>query len=258
MEKFQKFMSYVVVAALSTMLTLTITQEKPETPSKLEVLESLIEEKFIGESDTTAMEDAAAAAMVDSLGDRWSYYISAAEYSGYQDQMNNSYVGIGVTVQQTLGEPGLLVTKVNAGGPAEEAGMLPGDRVVAVDGIDIREMAVDDASALIKGEENTTVDITVERAGEEIILTVTRKLAEVALYDFVQISNPPLGMAVIAQVTGYKWDAIRERYIEITVGDPFDYQQIGAIPSYEISAGAVTFAKLSGDAIRQIKKEVSE
>lgn len=47
--------------------------------SKLEQLESLILERFIGDADQTAMEDAAAAAMVKSLNDRWSYYIPASE-----------------------------------------------------------------------------------------------------------------------------------------------------------------------------------
>ena len=179
MKKFQKIMSYVVVAALASMLTLATTRQEIPAPSKLEQLEALIEEKFIGESDSTAMQDAAAEAMIASLGDRWSYYIPADEYSDYLDQMANSYVGIGVTIQVTEDASGFLVTKVNEGGPADQAGMLPGDTVVAVDGVDVRGMTIDDTSALVKGEENTTVEITVERAGEQVTLTVTRMLVEV-------------------------------------------------------------------------------
>jgi carboxyl-terminal processing protease len=179
MKKFQKIMSYVVVAALASMLTLATTRQEIPAPSKLEQLEALIGEKFIGESDSTAMQDAAAEAMIASLGDRWSYYIPADEYSDYLDQMANSYVGIGVTIQVTEDASGFLVTKVNEGGPADQAGMLPGDTVVAVDGVDVRGMTIDDTSALVKGEENTTVEITVERAGEQKTLTVTRMLVEV-------------------------------------------------------------------------------
>jgi len=172
-------MSYLLVAVLASMLTLALTETRAEPPSKLDALENLIEEKFIGESDTTAMEDAAAAAMVQSLGDRWSYYIPAAEYGDYKDQMANSYVGVGVTIQVTEDQSGFLVTKISEGGPAEYAGMLPGDIIIAVDGIDVREMSLDATGALVKGEENTTVDITVDRAGEELTLTVTRMLVEV-------------------------------------------------------------------------------
>ena len=179
MKKLHKILSYLLVAALSSALTFGICYEKPEKPSKLDNLESLIEEKFIGEHDTTAMEDAAAEAMIASLGDRWSYYIPADQYSAYLEQMENSYVGIGITIQVTEDQSGFLVTKVNQGGPADQAGMLPGDKLVAVNGTDVREMDIDDTGTLVKGEENTTVDITVDRAGECITLTVTRMLVQV-------------------------------------------------------------------------------
>jgi len=180
MKKFQKFMSYVIVAVLASMVTLALNQ--PAAPvrqqSKLDQLEQLILDRFIGDKDQTAMEDAAAAAMVDSLGDRWSYYIPADQYGDYLDQAANSYVGIGITIQVTEDDSGFLVTKVNEGGPADQAGMLPGDLFVAVDGTDIRGWVINDASALVKGEENTTVDITVIRAGEELTFTVTRMRVE--------------------------------------------------------------------------------
>jgi carboxyl-terminal processing protease len=179
MKRFHKFMSYVVVAVLASMLTLATAQQETPGASKLDALETLILEKFIGEADATAMEDAAAEAMVNSLGDRWSYYIPASLYSSYMEQMENSYVGIGVTIQVMEDGGGFLVTKVNEGGPADQAGMLPGDRIVAVDGTDVRQMTSDETSALVKGEENTTVEITVNREGEELTLTVTRMLVEV-------------------------------------------------------------------------------
>ena len=79
MKNFQKFMSYVVVAVLASIVTLSLNHGPVQETrqSKLEQLEQLILDKFIGEADKTAMEDAAAYAMVESLGDRWSYYIPA-------------------------------------------------------------------------------------------------------------------------------------------------------------------------------------
>ncbi len=175
MKKFQKFMSYLIVAVLTSAFTLAVTQDPP---GKLDTLEALIEEKFIGDVDSTAMEDAAAAAMIASLGDRWSHYIPASQYGAYVEQMNNSYVGIGVTIQVLEDSSGFLVTKVNEGGPADQAGMLPGDKIVAVDGTDVRPMTIEQTSALVKGPENTTVEITVDREGEQITLTVMRMLVE--------------------------------------------------------------------------------
>ena len=180
MKKFQKFMSYVIVAVLASLMTMALYPEPVAQvgQSKLDQLEQLILDRFIGEADRTIMEDRAAEAMIASLGDRWSYYIPADEYSDYLDQMANSYVGIGITIQVMEDASGFLVTKVNEGGPADQAGMLPGDKIVAVEGTDVRGWDINETSALVRGEENTQVKITVDRAGEEITLTVTRMLVE--------------------------------------------------------------------------------
>ena len=84
-------LSYILVAMLATVATLAaIGYPGYASGTKLEQLESLILERFIGDADQTAMEDAAAAAMVKSLGDRWSYYIPASEYDAHEEQVNNA------------------------------------------------------------------------------------------------------------------------------------------------------------------------
>ena len=133
--------SYVLVAVLSTMLTLTIVnQEVSLKPTKLEQLENLIEERFIGEADPVKLEDAAADAMVNATGDRWSYYIPASEYEAYQEQMDNAYVGVGITIQAQENGEGFLVMAVAAGGPAEEAGMQIQDLIIKVADQDVRQL----------------------------------------------------------------------------------------------------------------------
>src|SRR5574344_594965 len=89
--------SYVLVAALSAAAAFGLCAS--QMPSgKLQQLQALIEEKFIGDADSTALEDAAANAMVKATGDRWSYYISAEDYEAYTENMNNAYQGVGITI----------------------------------------------------------------------------------------------------------------------------------------------------------------
>lgn len=179
MKKLSQILSYVLVAALATVVTLTLTwpAETVVEPrqSKLEQLQALIEQCFIGEADSTAIEDAAADAMVSALGDRWSYYIPAAQYGSYKEQMANAYVGIGITITLREDGRGIDVMIVNENGPAEEAGMLVGDIITAVSGQSILGMDVSQVRDLVRGEEGTFVDITVERDGTEIPLTVERR-----------------------------------------------------------------------------------
>jgi carboxyl-terminal processing protease len=123
------------------------------------------------------MEDAAAAAMVDSLGDRWSYYMTKADYAAYMEQMTNSYVGVGMIVQ--LNEEGYVTNlRVEEGGPAKEAGVQAGDTLIAVEGQDIKGLDIDETKNRVRGEEGTRVSVTVLREGKELTLEVERRLVE--------------------------------------------------------------------------------
>ena len=177
MKKVWKIASYILVAALASAVTFfaSFAMAPAEETSKLEQLADLIEERFIGEADRTAMEDAAASAMVDSLGDEWSYYIPASQYQAHVEHMNNAYVGIGITILVRENFSGFEVTKVNEGGPAEEAGMKAGDVIVAIEGVTTEGMDTNTARSMVRGEENTQVLLTIRRGEEVFDLSVTRK-----------------------------------------------------------------------------------
>lgn len=170
------FCSYVLVAILSTVMTLGLVYwEGGFETTKLEQLEGLIQERFIGEADPVKLEDAAAAAMVSATGDRWSYYISASEYASYAEQMANAYVGVGITIQMQEGNLGFLILDVTAGGPAEAAGLQVEDLLIRVDGTDVREMTTEEVRNLVRGEEGSYVDMTVLRRGETVTVSVERR-----------------------------------------------------------------------------------
>ena len=183
MNNWKKFLSHSLVAILASALTVVALEfrvpEKSEF-AKLEELSDLLEERFIGEYDENTMLDGAAAGMVASLGDEWSYYMSAQEYTAHQETMNNAYVGVGITI--TVREDGYLdVMKVEPNGPAKEAGILPGDVLIKANGLDCAEMGIDETGNVVRGEEGTTVDLTVLRDGMELELTVERRYFEVVV-----------------------------------------------------------------------------
>lgn len=181
-------LSHILVAALAAVVTLSFAVPKTGV-SKLDQLESLILERFIGDSDRVAMEDAAAEAMVESLGDRWSYYIPANEYEAYQEQMANAFVGVGITIQMTEESEGLLVVDVTRGGPAEEAGILVGDTLVAVEETRITGMSTTEVRNLVRGEEGTWVNLTLSRDGREETFSVERRRIEVPVATYTMLDN---------------------------------------------------------------------
>lgn len=188
-------LSYVLVAALACGATLFFVSASTDY-NKLEDLENLILTSFAGDADKTEIEDAAADAMVNAMGDRWSYYIPAAELPSFLENSENAYVGIGVTVQATDDNSGLMVIAVQPGGPAEEAGVQVGDVIIQVDGESAQDRTVTEISAMIKGEEGTVVSITVLRSGEGITMTVTRKRMETTVASS-KLLNEHVGLVTI-------------------------------------------------------------
>lgn len=169
-------LSHILTALIACAVTLFVAVSGLDAGySKLEHLEDIIDQNYIEEYDKTAIQDAAAQAMIGALGDRWSYYIPADEYASYREQMANAYVGIGVTIQQRSDGQGLDVIQVSQGGPAEEVGILPGDRIVSVDGKSILAMEIEAVRSMIRGEEGTRVSITVLRGEEEKEFSLVRK-----------------------------------------------------------------------------------
>lgn len=188
-------LSYVLVAALACGATLFFVSASTDY-NKLEDLEKLILTSFAGDADKTKIEDAAADAMVNAMGDRWSYYIPAAELPSFLENSENAYVGIGVTVQATDDNSGLMVIAVQPGGPAEEAGVQVGDVIIQVDGESAQDRTVAEISAMIKGEEGTVVSITVLRSGEGITMSMTRKRMETTVASS-KLLNEHVGLVTI-------------------------------------------------------------
>lgn len=173
---------YLLVAAVAFSVGYIVRQPKVAKGSdKLAELSQVIEKNFIGEADPQAMEDGAAAGMVAALGDRWSYYIPASEYDAYMEQMENAYVGIGVTISTENTEVGFEVLQVEPNGGALEAGIRPGDLITHVNGELVTELGVDEAKNRIRGDVNTSVNLTVSRDGNSMEMTVTRKLVQVVV-----------------------------------------------------------------------------
>ena len=107
-----------------------------------------------------------------SLLDTHSMYLSSEEYSQGFSTLEG-FVGIGVGMQETVG--GVQIAEVMRFSSAEEAGLQIGDMIIAVDGVDTTEMTNADVAELLRGEEGTTVSVTVRRQGREMTVICTRR-----------------------------------------------------------------------------------
>lgn len=183
----KKSLSYILVAAVASAITWFLADKTPN--SKLEQLANVIDRKFIGQADQTAIQDAAADAMVEALGDRWSYYVPADQQDYYEKRRNNAYVGIGVSVMKRADGRGYDIMAVTSGGPAEEAGILAGDIITHADGTAVGDLEVTQVQELIMGEKNTRVVLKLLRGEQILELSVTRRTIQTRVAEGRMLSD---------------------------------------------------------------------
>jgi carboxyl-terminal processing protease len=133
---------------------------------------------YVEDVDEERLWNLAVQGMLEQLGDPNSTYLSAERLSALSRVASNSYVGIGLSVDVRNGW--VTVSQPRAGGPAERAGILAGDRLVEVDGRSMRGWTVQEARTAMQGPPGTTLRLVVER-GVDTRLRMTVERAELRL-----------------------------------------------------------------------------
>ena len=162
------FLPVIIVFALGTGLGVTIDEwsDEDDTVAQLQKLEDayiLINRQYVEEVDAASMTHEAILAMLKKL-DPHSSYIDAETMRKVGEEYQGTFGGIGIWFESPQGDTS-KVTSTIPDGPSEVAGLMPGDRLVAVDDTSIVGKGSLDIQDLIKGPIGTKVKITVVRPG---------------------------------------------------------------------------------------------
>lgn len=133
-----------------------------------------IKNKYYKEIDDATLLNGAINGMVESLGDPYSDYMNEEEAVSFHQSISSTFEGIGAEIQEKDGF--IMIVSPIKGSPAEKAGLLPNDLVLAVDGNSIQGMSATEAVLLIRGEKGTDVKLLIQRQGidESLEFTITR------------------------------------------------------------------------------------
>ncbi len=142
-------------------------------------IEGILEEGFYKPVDRSTLENGAMEGMVGSLGDPYTAYFSPDDYNLFNDHANGQFTGIGVLMEKKDGK--LTVVQVFDGSPAQDAGMMSGDIILAVDGEPVETMVEEDTAAKMRGPEGTSVTLRVQRGAEEPEFTMVRRPIELPI-----------------------------------------------------------------------------
>jgi carboxyl-terminal processing protease len=124
--------------------------------------------------DRDQLERAAVEGMLKALGDRWSAYYEPSDYASFQEALEGRYSGVGVWVR--AGTAGVVVSSVQDGSPAAEAGLLTSDVITAVDGWTTSGGSVGEVVQRLRGPDGTDVEVRVLRGDTTLTYTLTRSV----------------------------------------------------------------------------------
>lgn len=150
------------------------------TKTKLELLEQLVDESYSGDIDMDDLQEGLYRGYIDGLGDKYSVYYDEDETKALMQSTSGEFGGIGALFSQDKDTKVITFLKVYEGSGAEEAGFKVDDILYKVDGKDISGEDLSEVVSKIRGDEGTTVELTVLRGddGEEYTATVTRKIVQ--------------------------------------------------------------------------------
>ncbi len=148
--------------------------------------------------------------MLRELGDPYTDYLAEDEFRALSTSATGNYVGIGVRIESSDG----LITVVTplAGTPAEDAGMLPGDRIIEIDGQVTLGWTTDEVASILRGSEGQPVRMVVARPGTRVPLNfqLVRTSIHVNSVRHAELLNDNVGYVWLETVSENSAEELRE------------------------------------------------
>ncbi len=176
-------------------LTETVTDSNGEEITQIsdfqpiEELYSILMTQYLEEIDSSTLIEGALEGMADAIEDPYTEYLDEVEASSMDEDIQGSFEGIGAEVMKE-GEYVRIVSPI-AGSPAEEAGLMPNDYIVEVDNESVADLNINEAVALIRGEQGSDVELLILRGDSEFSITLTRDSIPVESVRFELDENHP-------------------------------------------------------------------
>ena len=127
---------------------------------------------YDGKVDYQKMVQGAINGMVASVGDPYTLYMTPEQTKSFDQELEGSINGIGAEVG--IKDSKVIIISPISESPAEKAGIMANDIVLAIDGIDTTGMDLATAVSKIRGEVGSKVKLNIERVGKQLEYEVIR------------------------------------------------------------------------------------
>ena len=151
----------------------SFNESSKSVKNKTEEIEGIIDKYFYFDQDDDKREESYYDGIMKGLDDPYSVYYTQEEYEKLMEEDSGEFEGIGATVSKDNEKGTIYIVKPIVGSPAEKAGLLPDDVIVAVDDLDVTsDMELDYVVDHIRGEKGSKVTLKIYREGEPDFLFI--------------------------------------------------------------------------------------
>ena len=165
------------------------TEFDSDIEDTLNKYKKIIDKYYLGEVNEEKLKEGAIKGYIEGLDDPYTEYISKEDMQDYLDDTMGNFVGIGIYMVKNTEVNKIQVLSPIKNSPAERAGILPGDYIISVDGVQYNGEDMSVASNKIKGEEGTTVNIEILRGTETKTFEIKRENIKINPVESKVLSN---------------------------------------------------------------------
>ena len=160
--------SVAVTAAVTMRVYNSIIKDLPSRTSlysTVSEIDDIVRNNYFGEINDSLLNADLSEGYASGIGDRYSYYMTAAEYAVYLDEMQGQMVGVGANMYYDPTDAGLYVSAVSENSPAALAGLQKGDRIVSINEEAVTAYNYTELMENLTGDRLSSVTVTFSRDG---------------------------------------------------------------------------------------------
>ncbi|HEX8549283.1 MAG TPA: S41 family peptidase [Cytophagaceae bacterium] len=211
----------LVVISLPIILLLLPAFEQPdryfEIAKNLDIFATLFKEVntyYVDEVSPNKMMKKGIDAMLESL-DPYTNFIPEDEVEDYRTMTTGQYGGIGAVIGKR-NERSIILMPYE-GFPANKAGLLIGDEILSVDGVDVTKKNTGEISKMLKGQSSTQVKLTIKRYGvtEKFDVTLSREKIKIENVPYFGLVNEKTGYIRLTDFTSGAAKEVKRALIEL-------------------------------------------
>ena len=157
---------------LSVFFRYTVWDGQKAPNSKIHEIFTLLDRHSINPYETDELLENMYRGLLDGVGDPYTYYFDQESLALFTEQTEGVYAGIGMVVSIDKDDNIVTIVVVYPGTPAERAGLMPGDKIIAVNGLDVTSHRLEEVTSMVKGKPGTKVNVQILRPTDEYLFGV--------------------------------------------------------------------------------------